>query len=188
MNIVTHYAGTRFRSRLEARWAALFDLCGWRWEYEPPEQSWWIPDFLLIGRYGVTKVEVKPIEWWGADAHDFFQQIEATPELLKVRKYVRTVDDWQDVLLLGAYPHLFHKHRNDYTKILGVFLSERWGMGPDIALLGAGYPPHELDFYADQRSSHGYRKGGQRYVRRCMHTMVNAFWRQAGNKVQWRKS
>jgi hypothetical protein len=36
--IVTEYAGARFRSRLEARWAAFFDLCGWRWEYEPPEQ------------------------------------------------------------------------------------------------------------------------------------------------------
>ena len=27
--IPTTYAGVRFRSRLEARWAAFFDLCGW---------------------------------------------------------------------------------------------------------------------------------------------------------------
>ena len=30
----TTYADVKFRSRLEARWAAFFDLAGWRWEYE----------------------------------------------------------------------------------------------------------------------------------------------------------
>lgn len=33
--IETHYAGCRFRSRLEARWAVFFDTLGIRWEYEP---------------------------------------------------------------------------------------------------------------------------------------------------------
>ena len=33
--VETFYKGYRFRSRLEARWAAFFDLCKWRWEYEP---------------------------------------------------------------------------------------------------------------------------------------------------------
>jgi len=33
--IETHYAGCRFRSRLEARWAVFFDRLGIRWEYEP---------------------------------------------------------------------------------------------------------------------------------------------------------
>src|SRR3954465_9815108 len=30
----TRYAGCRFRSRLEARWAVFFDNLGIRWEYE----------------------------------------------------------------------------------------------------------------------------------------------------------
>lgn len=33
--IPTTYRGTRFRSKLEARWAATFDHLGWYWEYEP---------------------------------------------------------------------------------------------------------------------------------------------------------
>ena len=33
--IETEYAGCRFRSRLEARWAVFFDALGVRWEHEP---------------------------------------------------------------------------------------------------------------------------------------------------------
>jgi hypothetical protein len=45
--IPTMYNGVQFRSRLEARWAAFFDLQGWYWEYEPVELEGWIPDFWL---------------------------------------------------------------------------------------------------------------------------------------------
>lgn len=33
--IETRYAGCRFRSRLEARWAVFFDALKIEWEYEP---------------------------------------------------------------------------------------------------------------------------------------------------------
>lgn len=63
--IQTRYAGCRFRSRLEARWAVFFDTVGVRWEYEPQGfhigpyptcetdagvtlREWdYLPDFLL---------------------------------------------------------------------------------------------------------------------------------------------
>lgn len=53
--IETHYAGHRFRSRLEARWAVFLDTLGIKWEYEPqgylvgPEggQTPYLPDFYL---------------------------------------------------------------------------------------------------------------------------------------------
>ena len=49
--IKTRYKGISFRSRLEAKWAAFFDLCEWRWEYEPVdfrfENTGWIPDFFV---------------------------------------------------------------------------------------------------------------------------------------------
>lgn len=49
--IETRYAGCRFRSRLEARWAVFFDALGIRWEYEPEgfelSAGWYLPDFLL---------------------------------------------------------------------------------------------------------------------------------------------
>jgi hypothetical protein len=57
--IPTYYKGTRFRSRLEAKWACFFDLIGWNWEYEPFDLAGYIPDFLILGRAEMT-VEVKP--------------------------------------------------------------------------------------------------------------------------------
>lgn len=57
--IPTEYAGTRFRSRLEARWAHFFTAVGWRWEYEPFDLDGYIPDFLILGDAPVL-VEVKP--------------------------------------------------------------------------------------------------------------------------------
>ena len=55
----TRYAGHLFRSRLEARWAALFDLIGWEWTYEPLDANKYLPDFLIHGPYPFL-VEVKP--------------------------------------------------------------------------------------------------------------------------------
>ena len=58
--IPTTYGGTRFRSRLEARWAAFFDLVGWKWEYEPVDFDGWCPDFL-VHRAVPVYAEVKPV-------------------------------------------------------------------------------------------------------------------------------
>jgi hypothetical protein len=58
--IKTLYNGIKFRSRLEAKWAAFFDLLGWEWEYEPFDLNGWIPDFLL--KHGRVLVEVKPVD------------------------------------------------------------------------------------------------------------------------------
>lgn len=53
-------AGVRFRSRLEARWAGLFDLLRVPWQYEPElGLDRWIPDFALTCGAGML-VEVKP--------------------------------------------------------------------------------------------------------------------------------
>lgn len=61
--IPTTYAGIRFRSRLEATWAAMFDLLGWRWEYECDPIGGWLPDFMIKaeGAGGVLLAEVKPV-------------------------------------------------------------------------------------------------------------------------------
>jgi len=64
--IPTTYRGRRYRSRLEARWAAFFDEMGWEYEYEPCDLGRWSPDFSLLGArpsYPVM-VEVKPIDDW----------------------------------------------------------------------------------------------------------------------------
>ena len=63
--IETRYAGCRFRSRLEARWAVFFDTLGVAWEYEPQgfilsNGTHYLPDFLLTDCG--TWVEVKGAE------------------------------------------------------------------------------------------------------------------------------
>lgn len=50
--IETRYKGYRFRSRLEARFAILFDCMGMDWDYEPegfdlPENGLYLPDFFV---------------------------------------------------------------------------------------------------------------------------------------------
>lgn len=60
--IETRYAGCRFRSRLEARWAVFFNTLGILWNYEPEgfelKAGRYLPDFWLpqVGMYA----EVKP--------------------------------------------------------------------------------------------------------------------------------
>lgn len=63
MPIETTYNGHRFRSRLEARWAAFFDSLHARWQYEPEGYDFgyglkYVPDFWLpeIDLF----VEIKP--------------------------------------------------------------------------------------------------------------------------------
>lgn len=60
--IPTKYGGVIFRSRLEARWAAFFDLVGWKWQYEPFDLDGWAPDFRLSFPSGRDAlIEVKPV-------------------------------------------------------------------------------------------------------------------------------
>lgn len=66
----TRYAGIEFRSRLEATWAAFFDLAGWKWKYEPFDIEGWSPDFEISHPKHMPSpilVEVKPT-WEMADA------------------------------------------------------------------------------------------------------------------------
>lgn len=58
--IPTLYRDVQYRSRLEARWAAFFDLLGWKHQYEPFDLAGWVPDFLLFSAPKIL-VEVKPV-------------------------------------------------------------------------------------------------------------------------------
>ena len=55
----TKYNNRIYRSRLEARWAAYFDLAKIEFEYEPFDLEGWSPDFIINGN---TLVEVKQID------------------------------------------------------------------------------------------------------------------------------
>jgi hypothetical protein len=190
----TTYKDVQFRSRLEARWAAFFDLAGWRWEYEPTDHNGWTPDFALIGKRDIVKAEVKPIEWCGDDtaiAHEVLER----DDLKKVRAYVSslsgTADDpplFPDILILGCYPHFADIGMSGVC--LGAFLSEKWGASTvDIAFLAGGYEPQQIDFHAFY-GSYGYRMGGQQHgdghIRSLDPDLVHHLWARAGNLTRWK--
>lgn len=66
--IETSYAGCRFRSRLEARWAVFFDHMQIPWEHEPEgfetPDGRYLPDFRLLLQTGQAWFEVKPDLAW----------------------------------------------------------------------------------------------------------------------------
>jgi len=90
--IPTKYNGVQFRSRLEATWAAFFDLCGWNWDYEPIDLKGWIPDFVLEGVDYNIYIEVKP----------FTELEEFKNVIIKVTK----TGIEENILLLGIKPFM----------------------------------------------------------------------------------
>ena len=80
--IPTAYRGTNYRSRLEARWAAFFDLCEWDAEYEPVDFQGWIPDFALLGERDVVYVEVKPIVYFCPNTREKIDRSGCKDEVL----------------------------------------------------------------------------------------------------------
>jgi len=72
--IPTTLKSRRYRSRLEAKWAAFFDLLGWKAEYEPLDCDGWIPDFAITTLTGFTLIEVKPVT---LPTPDVYEKIDA---------------------------------------------------------------------------------------------------------------
>lgn len=87
--IPTNYGGVNFRSRLEAKWAAFFDIIGVHWEYEPFDLEGWAPDFLLRKDGYSAVAEVKPVTWETSDITASFDKAIAHC-------------DHYEVMLLGA--------------------------------------------------------------------------------------
>ena len=167
----TRYGGVTFRSRLEARWAAMFDLLGWKWDYEPIDFSGWIPDFAIYGVKPVY-VEVKPVTEFPQDVADRIDRSGCPDE----------------VLIVGMTCPLALKQ--DDTPYIG-WLRER-GMGWGFSPLGRwadcngriGFTHADGHFY--DRISGEYDGGcyGNGEVNTNEITML---WREAGNRTQWHR-
>lgn len=113
--IPTMFQGIRYRSRLEARWAAFFTALGWEFEYEPFDGNGYIPDFLIKGDAPLL-VEVKPAVTWA-------DYIEPIPKIVKGLEGV-----WdQRVWIAGASPlPSLKRYYDGVTPIAGAML-EVWG-------------------------------------------------------------
>ena len=95
--VITEYAGTTFRSQLEARWAAYFDQRGIAWQYEPARLSGWTPDFRLVLNGVEAYAEVKPVSEFPMDVAQRMLGAGWTGE----------------ILILGLEPRHAWRHRGD---------------------------------------------------------------------------
>jgi hypothetical protein len=105
--IPTVYRDVRFRSRLEATWAAFFDQVRWPWKYEPIDLNGYIPDFILPwDGLDPVLVEVKPL---------------LTPYALANQEAIDKIEQsgWEHgALIVGVTPMIEPGRRNEH-RIIG---------------------------------------------------------------------
>jgi hypothetical protein len=118
--IPTTYDGAVFRSRLEAHWAAFFDLVGWSYQYEPFDLQGWIPDFVLLGAQKVL-VEVKPY---------FTEEIKQSVLSAYFRSFTPKGNPQFEVLFLSTGPEERNVEGVAGRVVLGE-LVEFYDAGPD---------------------------------------------------------
>lgn len=170
--IETRYAGCRFRSRLEARWAVFFDTLGIRWEYEaqgftvgrrltapwsdgdtfPYLPDFWLPDLHL---YAEVKGDF-------ADEQEFVRLLDAAAFLSS--KGVGGCGEGPDLLLLGPIPRYasirpvrLHLHKGG----LGASSWSIWGSQFDGHGCGGG------DYVAQDGGGHRWSDIDVCYPKTC---------------------
>lgn len=149
--------GVRFRSRLEARWAAFFHLLGWPWQYEPDlGLEGWIPDFMITQGAGLL-VEVKPVRTLAGFA-EHYPRIEGSKTVAPI---------W----LVGA--GLFYSPDREDPPI-GMF---GWNRGFSIQ-----WKPATLGLIAKATASDWFA-----LTRKDAVTVLQRKWVQASNALQWKR-
>lgn len=173
--IPTKYGFVNFRSRLEARWAAFFDLCGWSWTYEPFDLPGWIPDFELSGPAGSCLVEVKPVR--------------TIDEFQKVGVDVFAANPEGSVLVLGVSP-LWDQHDaygNGAAIGLTFFRDVDDRVVFDAQVIKKGAPDFPIDLCSQLGSYQGVLAGhydGHRIG--APEHQIKRLWAEACNQTQWK--
>lgn len=172
--IETMYKNTLFRSRLEARWAAFFDLCGWEWSYEPADFNGWFPDFCLFceseGERDVY-VEVKPVSTAPLDVFDKIDKSGCSAEVLVVGIRNPFTPKYWDACAIGWL-------REDGIGWDEAIYRSGYGYGSD----GIGFC-HTTGSFRNRISGH-YDGNDFSTIDRAT---IKGLWSRAGNLVQWKK-
>lgn len=180
--IPTEYKGIVFRSRLEARWASFFDLCGWDWVYEPFDCQGWIPDFQI----GQTLVEIKP--------NSKFQEFEDA--ISKAESAM--VHEKRELLLLGIAPRGIEQSAvldeggmfRECKCYLG-WLGELSAFGWDYDRCRFGRWPDEKFGFCHASGNWTCRVSGKHFggdLPMLERKELDAMWAIASNATKWRPS
>jgi len=173
--IPTLYQGVRFRSRLEAKWAAFFDAIRWPWMYEPYDCDGYIPDFVLPFEADGLLVEVKP-------AHSLAELADETPKIM--------ASGWAgEALMVGATIW----DADAAQPVIG-WIGERvqiggrsewdWGDARAFFCLSCGRPSvlATVGHWRCRACGEGH---GNEHVG-ALPAAIGEAWATAGNRVQWR--
>jgi len=172
--IPTWWAGTLFRSLLEAKWASFCDEMGWRWSYESIELNGYIPDFIVTLPHAPVLVEVKP-EHYTSDLRTHRAKIDRT--------------EWADeVLIVGSSPVLMDT-RCDVAPLLGL-LREADGPGFrwDNSVVHQCQACQSVSFHSEGGSWHCRACGasdGNKHVAHASASWVLDVWRRAAVRVRY---
>lgn len=171
-SIPTIYRGRRYRSRLEARWAAFFDLLGWAAEYEPNDLGSWSPDFELRSQSGgePVLVEVKPIS---------LKREEAFPVMMKMITAIQSYENSPTLLLLPKSP-IFAKSNTVLGWVAKRKGEHREGFGGFLSLGSGGR--FQITLKNEKNSLSLWKEGSVNDRSYC----AQALWIEASNIVQWR--
>lgn len=181
--IETIYNSHRFRSRLEASWAAFFDIMRWEWDYEPIDLDGWIPDFAIRTTGVPIYVEVKPISWPAGDDFDAIVGATDVPELHKIKSLGR------EVLILGVgVPHQSQWQHTRFGVLFDGAAVGTYEMIRDIAIISKD-DKNRNDFCGELGSYHhrisGYYDGNQ-LTHEYRDGEITSAWANARNRTQWK--
>lgn len=124
--IETRYAGCRFRSRLEARWAVFLDTLKieWQYEYEGFETSagWYLPDFR-IDPSCIEHSDGTAGQWDRPTSGEVYLEVKGAPlrldEAERLRSFACDPGEPRFLLALGQIP----------TPEEEIHCLKGWGMG-----------------------------------------------------------
>jgi hypothetical protein len=173
--IPTLYRGRRFRSRLEAKYAALFDQLGWSWEYEPIDLQGWIPDFVIEGKPVPILVEIKPIFEFDFALGAKIDRIVGHPNIatrdeIQVGQIDYNYQCKYETVICGA--RIF---KTEYGALTFGWLWDYWW--DDMHVISDGGLCHVYNNFKDRVTG---QDGGL-----WDSADLDAMWAYAGNLVQW---
>lgn len=172
--IPTTYRGIRYRSRLEARWAAFMSNIGWEHTYEPFDGDGYIPDFIVYGARPLF-IEVKP----AVTIDDYLEPHDKVAKGLAayahdaiiVGSNWRTKVEWIDIKNIAGFLHEYDTQEWDFGA---------WNLCGNC---------HVTCVYHVASSWHGRPCGchdGDHYLLGVNSAFMDASWAEAVNDVQWR--
>lgn len=176
---ITEYNGITFRSRLEAKWAAFFDLIGWEYVYEPSEISGYNPDFLLKCKSeayntSICVVEVKPTVFIDDDfkKNTLKKYSDLKAHILILSDFPFTQTEYENVSIGIGSQYLGEEHEN-HTQLYYFEMKCEDDFGSE-------YMKYDGMIYGNITRKHFVKPKDEEAL--C----VNHLWRAAGNTTQFK--